>query len=956
MTSVKSGAGGNCYRDGMASPLDRAGLEPCAAPVDEVAALQRVDPAAGLASDEAHRRREQFGPNELVARAATPRWRRFAAQFASPLVLLLIAAGLVSLLVHALAGDADPPYEAFTIFAIVLANAILGFVQEARAEASAAALRSLAAAKARVLRDGVPASVPAAEVVPGDVLLLEEGDSVPADARVVESVSLKAAEATLTGESAPVDKDPAPVPPGTAVADRASMVHAGTVVTYGHGRAIATATGMHTEIGRIASMLAEEDEAPTPLQVELARIGRLLGVAVIAIAVVVAATILAIQRDPSPAALSAILLYAVSLAVAAVPEGLAAVTTVVLSLGMQRMAKRNVVVRRLSAVETLGATSVICTDKTGTLTRNEMTVRAIVTAGGRVDVSGAGYAPDGALLRDGEAIRPGTLADEVEAVIAAGTLANNAEIVRREGRLAVAGDPTEGALKVLAAKAGLASGIARRFPRLGEIPFSSERRLMSTAHEDRDAPGRAVLFGKGAPDLLLARCTHERVGRDDVPLTDARRAAILAAIDALAGEALRTLALAGRVMAPEDVESLQPGHERSYVWFGAVGMIDPPRDEARAAVEAAHRAGVRVVMITGDHPRAAIAIARELGIAADAERDAVTGTALDALDDAALREVAARRNVFARMAPAHKLRLLRALKAGGAIVAMTGDGVNDAPALKAADIGIAMGATGTDVAKDAADMILADDNFASIVAAIEEGRAIYANLRRFLRYLLAHNLGEVLVLFLGVVFAASLGIVAGPGELIVLPLTATMVLWMNLVTDAAPALAVGVDPPDRAHMERPPRGATEPVVTLRMGAGIALAGIVTAAGTLLVLDAGLPGGLIEGTGDVAHARTLAFHTLVLFSVVGVFSARSDTTPAWRGMFANRWLWAAVALALSLQALVLHVPALQRAFSTVPLSPRDWLVALAVASTGVVARELQKAAFRAADARRARKAG
>ncbi len=956
MTPVNPCRARACYRGGMATSPERASVEPCATPVDEVAAFQRVDPAIGLSAAEALGRRERFGRNEIVARAPTPRWRRFAGQFASPLVLLLVAAGVVSLVVHALSGDADPPYEAWTIFAIVLANAALGYAQEARAEASAAALRSLAAARARVLRDGAAASVPAADVVPGDVLLLEEGDAVPADARVVESVSIKAAEAALTGESAPVDKDPAPMPPGTALADRASMLHAGTVVTYGHGRAIAVATGMRTEIGRIASMLAAEPQPPTPLQGELARIGRLLGVAVIAIAVLVAATILAIQRDLSPEALSAILLYAVSLAVAAVPEGLAAVTTVVLSLGMQRMAKRNVIVRRLAAVETLGATGVVCTDKTGTLTRNEMTVRAIVTAGGRVDVSGAGYVPEGTLRHGGEAIGPGALADEVEAVIAAGTLANNAEIVHREGRWSVAGDPTEGALKVLAAKAGLASEIARRFPRMGEIPFSSERRLMSTAHEDRDTPGRAVLFGKGAPDLLLARCTHVRVGRDDVPLDDARRRAILASIDTLADEALRTLAMAGRVMAPEDVESLHPGHEQAYVWFGVVGMIDPPRDEARPSVEAAHRAGVRVVMITGDHPRAAIAIARELGIAADDEREALTGAALDALDDAALRDVAARRNVFARMSPAHKLRLLRAIKAGGAVVAMTGDGVNDAPALKAADIGIAMGLTGTDVAKDAADMILADDDFASIVAAIEEGRAIYANLRRFLRYLLAHNLGEVLVLFLGVVLAASLGLAAGPGEVIVLPLTATMVLWMNLVTDAAPALAVGLDPPDRAHMARPPRAANERVVTPRMAAGIALAGAVTAAGTLLVLDAGLPGGLIEGSGDVAHARTLAFHTLVLFSVVGVFSARSDTAPAWRGLFANGWIWAAVALALALQALVLHAPPLQRAFSTVPLSPRDWLVALAVASTGVVARELQKAWFRAADARRARRPG
>jgi len=938
--------------DDTPAPPTPATVPTHAQDVETVALALATDPVVGLTAAEAMRRLAQVGPNTLDPRPPVPRWRRFLAQFESPLVLLLVAAGAISLVVHSIEGDADVPYEALTIFAIVIANAILGFVQEERAEAAAASLRKLAASGALAIREGGPALLDASALVPGDVLVVEEGDAVPADARVIESVSLKAAEAALTGESAPVDKYPAPLPEDTGLADRANMLYAGTSVTYGHGLAIVTATGMRSEIGRIAAMIATAPQEATPLQRELDRTGRALGIVVIAIAAVVALTLVAMYRDFSTAALTTILLYTVALAVSAVPEGLSAVTTIVLSLGMQRMAKRNVIVRKLAAVETLGATSVICTDKTGTLTKNEMTVRAVLTASGRVGVTGAGYAPEGELHQEGVAAPRGPLAEELEATIAAGTLANNATLARREGRWSIVGDPTEGALKVLAEKAGLESGIAHRFPRLGEIPFSSERKLMSTAHEDRDAPGRAVLFCKGAPDLLLARCSHERVGVGDVELSPARRAGIQAGIDALAGEALRTLGLAGRVMDPGDVEALHPGHEQAFVWLGVVGMIDPPREEAREAVATAHAAGVRVLMITGDHPRSAIAIARELGIADANDTDAVTGAGLDLLDDAALREIAARRHVFARTSPEHKLKLVRALKAGGAIVAMTGDGVNDAPALRAADIGIAMGITGTDVSKDAADMVLADDNFASIVAAIEEGRSIYANIRKFLRYLLSTNLGEVLVLFLGVVLAGAMGIAAGDGETLLLPLTATMVLWINLVTDSFPALAVGVDPLDRSLMRRPPRVASGGVISRRMWIGIGVASVVMATGTLALLDAGLPGGLIEGDGDTRYARTLAFNALVLFQLFDVLCIRSDEASIRAGLFSNHWLWASIAFAVALQVAVIYLPVLQRAFGTTALGAGDWALTVAVASTIVIAREVLKAVFRRADRREA----
>ncbi|CAG0955329.1 H+-transporting ATPase [Burkholderiales bacterium] len=936
--------------DDMTGRLRRAIDAPHAQSADAVAEALATDPAAGLTAAEAARRLAIAGANVLASAPPVPRWRRFLAQFESPLVLLLVAAGAVSYAVHLTGDDGGAPYEALTILAIVVANAILGFVQEQRAEAAVAGLRKLAGATAMVVRGGGRTTIDAAELVPGDLLVIEEGDAIPADARVVESVSLKVAEAALTGESAPVDKDTQALPRDTGLADRANMVHSGTSATFGHGLAIVTTTGMRSEIGRIAALLASAPLDDTPLQRELDRTGRVLGVVVIAIALVVAATLLAIYRDFSAAALTTILLYTVALAVSAVPEGLAAVTTIVLSLGTQRMAARNVIVRKLSAVETLGATSVICTDKTGTLTRNEMTVRAIVTASGRVDVDGAGYMPEGRLLAGGEPVAPGPLASEVEATIAAGTLTNNAALVRREGRWTIEGDPTEGALKVLSAKAGLESDIAARFPRLGELPFSADRKLMSTAHEDRDTPGCAVLFCKGAPDVLLARCTHERVGSAYVDLGDARRAEIAATIDALADDALRTLGFAAHVMDPADVDSLHAGHEQAFAWLGVMGMMDPPRDEARDAVATAHTAGVRVLMITGDHPRSALAIAREIGIAGKDDANAVTGAEIDRLDDAALREVAARRHVFARTSPEHKLRLVRALKDGGAIVAMTGDGVNDAPALRAADIGIAMGVTGTDVSKDAADMVLADDNFASIVAAIGEGRSIYANIRKFLRYLLATNLGEVLVLFLGVVLAGALGIAAGRGETILLPLTATMVLWINLVTDSFPALAVGVDPLDRTLMRRAPRFASEGVISRRMWIGIGVAAVVMAAGTLALLDAGLPGGMFEGEGDTRHARTLAFNALVLFQLFDVLCIRSDEDSVLVGLFSNAWLWASIAGAVMLQVAVIHVPAMQQAFGTTALSAGDWALSAAVASTIVVARELLKAVFRRADRR------
>jgi Ca2+-transporting ATPase len=863
--------------------------------------------------------------------------------------LLLVAATAVSFVAWAIEGKRAVPYEALVILFIVIANAVLGWVQEARAEAAVAALRKMTALRATVVRDGVRTVVDAEELVPGDLLVVGEGAMVPADARVVHAVSLRTIESALTGESEPVSKQVEPVAADAVAADRTNMLFAGTAVAFGHGRAVVTATAMRTEIGRIAGLVAATEEGRTPLQAELDRTGRILGVVVVGIAILVGATLVALQRDFSLGALTTTLLYAVALAVAAVPEGLTAITTVVLSLGTQRMARRNVIIRRLSAVETLGAATVICSDKTGTLTKNEMTVRVLLTAGGRAEFTGSGYDPRGEVRAAAQAAMPAAHAREIELALGCAFLSNNAELVDLEGQTAVVGDPTEGALKVAALKAGLRPDhLHARFPRIGEIPFSSERKLMSTAHAAQQEDAPVTLFVKGAPDVLLARCRAEQVGEGERPLDAARRQALHRDVDGLADEALRTLGLAYRRLPAHAAMqgATAPLHlalEQELVWLGMVGMLDPPRPEAARAVHTARAAGVRVVMITGDHPRSAAAIAREIDIVGAGAR-VMTGAEIEKADDAALAHAVTDVSVYARVSPEHKLRIVRALKHHGHVVAMTGDGVNDAPALKAADIGVAMGITGTDVAKGASDMVLTDDNFASIVAAVEEGRAIYSNIQKFLRYLLATNLGEVGVMFFGVVGAGLLGI--GDGTALVLPLTAAMILWVNLVTDSGPAFALGVDPASRRLMRRPPRDASLGIITPSMWRGIALVAAVMAVGTLAVLDGVLPRGLLEGTGTLAHARTLAFHTLVLFSLFAVFAARSDDASAFAGLFANRWLWSMVALSLVLQAAVLYLPPLARAFDTVPLDAADWGIALAVASSALWVREVDKLLRRA----------
>ncbi|HEX2199017.1 MAG TPA: cation-translocating P-type ATPase [Burkholderiales bacterium] len=904
----------------------------------EVARALGTDLAQGLSSQEAARRLAEDGPNELRAAPPVPVWRRFLAQFRDPLIYLLLGAIAVSLAAWVVEGRAGWPVDALVIALIVVLNALLGYVQEAKAESAVAALARMTMVSSAVVRDGEVKRVPSAELVRGDLMLLGEGDAVGADARLVQAASLRVQEASLTGESEAVLKNPGTLPGPAALGDRLNMVFKGTAVAQGTARAVVTATGMHTEMGAIAGMLEAAEEEPTPLQKEVKRIGRMLGIAVLVIAAVVMATLLVISDIRGAADVITVLLLGVSLAVAAVPEGLPAILSVVLALGVQRMAKRNAIVKNLSSVETLGSASVICSDKTGTLTRSEMTLRRVMTASGGARLTGVGYAPEGELEREDGADEAALRAEEI-VVLSGGSLAGNAQLRQAEGgRWEIQGDPTEAAFLVAERKLGIAERRRRRFERVAELAFTSERKMMSTVVLDHERGDERVLISKGAPDVLLERCTRVRVGMEVVPLTAERRARAAADVERMTGEALRTLAVAYRPLAPHE-DPAGEDLERDLIFVGTVGIIDPPREEAALAIREARRAGIRVIMITGDHPRTASRIAADLGIMPPGA-PALSGAELDKLDAAGFAEAVRRTSVYARVAPVHKLRIVDALQADGHIVAMTGDGVNDAPALKSADIGVAMGITGTEVTRQAARMILADDNFATIVEAVREGRAVFSNIRKFLRYLLSSNMGEVLTVFFGVVLAGTIGL-SGSGEAVVLPLLATQILWINLVTDSGPALAMGVDPATEDVMARKPRPLTQRVIDARMWAGVVAVGLVMAVVTLLTLDLYLPGGLIEGTRSLDNARTAAFTVLVFAQLFNCFNARSDAASAFHHLFVNPWLWGAVALSFLLQVAVVHVGFLNVAFGTVPLDLDQWLVCFAMASAVLWSSELHK---------------
>ncbi len=846
-----------------------------------------TDLVRGLDPAEAAGRLARDGRNELERGEAASPWSSFVGQFKSLVIWVLIGAAVIS----GLLGEA---VDAGAILAIVVLNALIGFAQEYRAERAVAALARLAAPRARVLRGGHAAVVPAAEIVRGDVLVLDAGDLVGADARLFDASALRTTEAPLTGESEPVDKQTAAYPPGTALADRRNMVFLGTSVAGGSGRAVVVATGMATEVGRIASLLETASSGETPLQRKLDQVGRRLLWACLGIVVVV--FLLGALRG---IALGEMFLGAVSLAVAAIPEGLPAVVTIALAVGVSRMARRNALVRRLPSVETLGCAQVICTDKTGTLTVGEMTVRRIVTAERVVAVTGEGYATEGGFFQDGVVIDPGGAA-VTRALLEAAAACNDAELVRRDGRVGIVGDPTEAALLVAAAKAGIGrDSIETAMPRLGSIPFDSDRKRMTVI---RRRDGVPWAFVKGAPEVLLERCTAVRTEQGAESLREVDRARMTEAAALMANEALRVLALAERRLPGEPRAGAADEVERDLVLLGLVGLQDPPRAEALEAVRKCKRAGIRTVMITGDHPETARAIARELEILERGD-EAIVGHELDELSDAQLAERVGRASVYARVTAEHKLRIVRAWKAKGAVVAMTGDGVNDAPALKEASIGIAMGIAGTEVTKEAADMVITDDNFASIVAAVEEGRGIYDNIAKTLAYLLAGNAGELLVTLLAV-------LVGWP-----FPLLPIQLLWINLVTDGLPALALATDPIDPEVLSRPPRRPEAQLMDRRFLGRLALTGILTAAVALV-------GFAYEYRIDrnVMDARNAAFSVLVIAELLRSFGARSETRTVWElGLLSNARLFAIVAVSFGLQLTIHHTPGLEVVFGTEPIS-------------------------------------
>lgn len=919
-----------------------AASEPYRHDIEAVESAFASDAQSGLTQHEAHDRLSANGPNELAAAPPKTFLEKLSGHFRDPLVILLLIAIAISVVAWRLEGAEGTPFEPIVIAVIVLLNAVIGLWQEARAEQAVAALKEMTAPSARVVRGGTTLEIPAAEVVVGDVVLLTEGDAAPADIRLTSVETMKVAEASLTGESEPVFKTLASIDAEVVVGDRTNMVFASTAITSGRGCGIVTSTGMDTEIGHIATMLDSAEDNPTPLEVEIARVGKILGISVVVIAAIVIGTIMLTSEVSGLSGFVEVLLVGVSLAVAAVPEGLPAVLAVVLALGVQRLADKNAIVKNLSSVETLGSASVICTDKTGTLTKNEMTIQQVTSPSGfaslSIDPNGTGSLTGASADND---LTP-SIMTELKLVIGGGSLANDATVETTDDNWTVRGDPTEAAFLYAEASLGLAESRHARFRRLGEVPFTSERKLMSTLEADSDDPGHSLIMVKGAPDVLLSRCTRMLVDGREVELSDERKVELLDDVNRMADAALRTLAVAYRRTA-EPIDTVDETSEHELSYLGAVGIIDPPRSEAREAIANAHDAGIRVIMITGDHPRTAGKIAEQLDISSAPAR-VVTGTEIDVLDAAGFTDAVRDCSVFARVAPEHKLRIVAALQDDNKVVAMTGDGVNDAPALKAADIGVAMGITGTEVSKDAANMILADDNFASILVAVREGRSIFSSIRKFLRYLLSSNMGEVLTMFLGVLGAGLLGLTQ-QAEAIAVPLLATHILWINLLTDAAPALALGIDPPVEDPMQKPPRKLTDRIIDTEMQIGIFITGLAMAISTLIALDLTLAGGLLGGSGTLREAQTVAFTTLVLAQLFNAFASRSAHASAVRNLTSNPLLWAAVALSFGLQVLVVHLPYLNEAFRTTGLTVSQWLLCVGMGSVVLFVDEAKKALIR-----------
>lgn len=894
---------------------------------DAVLASLEVDSEKGLSASEAELRLAQYGPNALGEKKQTPLWKKFFQQLADVMVLILIGAAALSAVMAIQEGGFEGWIDVIVILAIVIINAILGVYQEGKADQAIAALKKMSSPQSKVIRDGQQQLIASELLVPGDIVILDAGDLVAADIRLVWQSSLKVEEASLTGESVPVEKNADIVLPEDAgLGDRENMLFMGTAVTYGRARGVVVGTAEKTELGSIAERLQNIDESVTPLQKNLNSLGKVLGIVCVAVCIIVFAVDVLIQKAP----VTESLMTAISLAVAAIPEGLAAVVTIVLAIGMTRMAARNAIVRKLLAVETLGCVDVICSDKTGTLTQNEMTVTTIFDGEELYSVSGIGYAPEGQITREDGSLVP--IEGRLERLLLASVLCSDAITMPKEdGRYGCIGDPTEAALVAVGAKAQITRDKANElYPRVAELPFDSDRKMMTTYHPGIEEVG-VVSFTKGAPDIIIDRCTSIYDGDKIVPLTADKRQRILEINHSLASRALRVLALAFRHHpAGDSNQQADAAHETELVFIGLVGMIDPARVEAKDAIKVCKEAGIRAVMITGDYKDTAVAIAQDLGLM-DGNYQSLSGAELDKISDEELTTVCENTAVYARVSPDHKVRIVSALQKDGHITSMTGDGVNDAMALKTADIGVAMGITGTDVAKNSADMILTDDNFATIVHAIEEGRIIYSNIRKFVGFLLSCNVGEILIIFI----ASLVGLAS--------PLTAIQLLWLNLVTDSFPALALGREKGEPDVMRQRPRKKTESIINNKMKISIAVQSLAIFAAVFTSYLLGLKVFFVNDADPLTGARTMAFATLILAELFRAYSARSEFSSVFKlGVFSNRFMNMAVGFSLLLLLFVVYVPGVNGVFNNIPLAPVLWLPILGLAIIPFAASEIYKA--------------
>jgi len=918
--------------------------------VDKDAVLQKLKTSPnGLTNEDAKRRLVEYGFNELMEKKRRNALQMFLGEFKDIFIMLLVIATILSALIGyyesigTQQGFLETYTDSITILIIVVLVAVAGFVQEYRAEKAVEALKKLTAPRARVLRDGKEVMIPAREVVPGDLLALESGDTVPADARILEAIELKADEAVLTGESAPVAKVSDVVKPEVPVAERKNMLFMATHTIFGRGRAVVTSTGMNTEFGRIAELVQTAEEEEPPLQKKLDRFAKKIAYIVVFLAAVIFVLEL-FAEGPKTKALIDAFLVSISLAISVVPEGLPAIVTITLALGAREFAKRHAIIRRLSSAESLGATTVICSDKTGTLTKGEMTVRRIYNSGKITEVTGVGYEPKGEFQRSAASFNPKEDKD-LSLLLTIGSLCNNAILENEKSTWSVMGDPTEGALIVAAAKAGLERAeLEKLYPRIWEGPFTSERKRMTTVHST--PKGEQLAFTKGAPEIILERCTHVHEDGREKKLTDAKRKEILETNEKLASDALRVLGIAFKKLPESQKELDEESLESNLVFIGLEGMIDPPREEAVAANKQCENAGIRTVMITGDHKLTATAIAKDIGMLKENSM-VLTGVELDNMNGEQFGKIVENVAVYARTSPEHKLRIVDAWKKKGHIVAMTGDGVNDAPAVKSADVGVSMGIAGTDVTREASDMVLTDDNFATIVRAVEEGRVIYDNVRKYARFLISCNFDEVLVIGS---FALLAGLAGAGGEVFFpVPLLPAMLLWINLVTDGAPAVSLAMDPPDEGVMNRKPRKPREGILH-GMGAFIITSFILQSTGTILLFVLnyyvfpthpwGWPNGPINEAArqlTLDEARTTAFVQATLFELFVVWNCRSEKRSVWRmgrGAFRNKYFVIAEMVSLGTTLAIPYIPVTASMFHLVPLTLLDLIQVIAVASWGL----------------------